>query len=71
MQILIATDKSGIQATKTYDRVCFEIFALLFSRGSGVVSFRAYVSCSGPDIYDILYVICHWIVVILKRYEFC
>ena len=43
MQILIATEKSGNQATKTYD-LCFEIFSLLFSRGSGVVSFHGYVS---------------------------
>ena len=44
MQILIGTDKSGNQATKAYDRICFEIFALLFSQGSDAVSFHAYVS---------------------------
>jgi hypothetical protein len=70
MQILIATDKSGNQATKTYDRMLWNICPL-FSRSSGVVSFRAYVFGSGPDIYNILYVICHWIFVIWKRYQFC
>ena len=46
MQILIATGKSGNQATKTYDRICFEIFALLFLLGSCTVevSFHAYVN---------------------------
>ena len=44
------------QATKTYDRICLEIFALLLSWGSGAVSFHAYVSVSGSgsDTYNIL-----------------
>ena len=50
LQILRATNKSENQTTKTYltyDRICLEIFALLLSRGSGAVSFHAYVSVSG------------------------
>ena len=56
LQILRATDMSENQATKTYDRICLEIFALLLSRGSGAVSFHAYVSVSdsGSDTYNIL-----------------
>ena len=49
--------------------VCFEIFALLFSRGSGGVSFHAYVSVLSPVqifIYAIVIALNYW-----KRYKFC
>jgi hypothetical protein len=68
MQILIATDMSGNQATKTYDRMLWNIW-LWNNTGFG----RSFIShvhfCSGSDIYNIL--ICHWVVVIWKRYKFC
>jgi hypothetical protein len=51
MQIPIATDKSGNQATKTYDRMLWNICPFVFS-GFG----RSFISrvrfCSGFDIYN-------------------
>jgi hypothetical protein len=68
VQVLIATDMSGNQATKTYDRMLWNIW-LWNNTGFG----RSFISrirfCSGfgSDIYNIV-IICHWIVVIWKRY---
>jgi hypothetical protein len=52
---------------------CFEIFALLFSEfGRSFISRIRFCSAPGSDIYNILIIhVCHWIVVIWKRYILC
>jgi hypothetical protein len=65
MQILIATDKSGNQATKTYDRIVWNIcvFNILSGFGRNIfISHVRFCPGSGSDIYNIL-IICHWIVI--------
>jgi hypothetical protein len=72
LQILIATDKSGNQATKTYDGMIWNICPFIlagFERAQFHFTRVRLCSASGSDIY--ILIIRHWNVVIWKRYKLC